>query len=49
MLERLKPSTLAVLLCIAKHPTKGARPFFRAPKNRIALRQAAERAAWKTR
>lgn len=33
MLDRLKPSTLAVLYRIAKHPTKGARPFFRAPKS----------------
>jgi hypothetical protein len=43
MLDRLKPFTLAVLLRIAKHPTKGARPFFRAPKNMIALRQAARK------
>lgn len=49
MLDRLSPATLAVLYRIAKHPTKGARPFFRDPKAMIALRQAAERATWKTR
>lgn len=43
MLDRLKPSTSAVLLRIAKHPTKDARPFFRAPKTMIALREAAQR------
>ena len=43
MLDRLKPATLAVLCRIAKHPTKGARPFFRDPKSMIALREAAQK------
>jgi len=38
MLERLSDKTLARLFRIAKHETAGARPFFRAPKNMIALR-----------
>jgi hypothetical protein len=43
VLDRLKPSTLAALLRIAKHPTKGVLPFFRNPKAMIALREAARR------
>lgn len=38
MLNKLKPKTLAVLKRIAKHPEKGARPFFRHPKAMIELR-----------
>lgn len=43
VLDRLKPATLAVLLRITKHPTKGVLPFFRNPKAMIALREAAQR------
>jgi hypothetical protein len=35
----LKPETLRVLYRIAKHPTKGVRPFFKDPRAMIALRE----------
>ena len=44
-LARLKPATLRALYRIAKHPTRGARPFFADPKRMIALRQEVERRA----
>ena len=41
-LARLKPATLRAHYRIAKHPTKGVRPFFADPKCMIALRQEVE-------
>ena len=41
-LARLKPATLRALYRIAKHPTKGVRPFFADPRRMIALRQEME-------
>lgn len=38
-LDRLKPKTLQRLYTIAKHPEKGARPFFKNPKTMIELRR----------
>ena len=38
-LARLKPATLRALYRIAKHPTKGVRPFFADPRAMIELRQ----------
>ena len=37
-LDHLPTATLRALYRIAKHPTKGARPFFAAPRAMIALR-----------
>ena len=42
-LTKLKGATLRTLHRIAKHPTKGVRPFFTDPRAMIALRRAAER------
>ena len=42
-LARLPTATLRALYCIAKHPTKGARPFFADPRAMIALRQELQR------
>lgn len=38
-LARLPTATLRALYRIAKHPTKGVRPFFADPKAMIELRQ----------
>lgn len=38
-LSRLSLQALRTLYRIAKHPTKGARPFFADPKAMIELRQ----------
>lgn len=38
-LAALSADTLLVLYQIAKHPTKGARPFFADPRMMIALRE----------
>ena len=42
-LARLSTATLRALYRIAKHPTKGARPFFRDPRAMIALRDELRR------
>lgn len=42
-LRCLSTETLRVLYTVAKHPAKGARPFFRDPKAMIALREEIER------
>ena len=42
-LARLPTATLRTLYRIAKHPTKGARPFFKDPKAMIALRAEVEK------
>ena len=39
MLGLLSNSAIAILYKIAKHPRKGAYPFFRNPKAMIALRE----------
>jgi hypothetical protein len=38
LLDRLSDEQARALVRIAKHPTKGARPFFRNPHAMIALR-----------
>lgn len=43
--ERLTTRHLLALGRIAKHPTKGVRPFFADPKAMIALRKEIERRA----
>ena len=42
-LARLATRHLRALYRIAKHPTRGAYPFFRDPKAMIALRREMER------
>ena len=42
-LARLTTRRLRALYRIAKHPTRGARPFFADPRAMIALRQELQR------
>ena len=42
-LRKMPTAALRVLYRIAKHPTKGAWPFFRDPRAMIALRKEVER------
>ena len=43
MIERLSTKAIRVLFQIAKHPKKGAYPFFRNPRAMIALQQENEK------